>query len=495
MRDSILYTAIGGFIVGVAARSFFDFGFAFVGFLILLGFSLLFVYSSVLKNLRIDAVVLFAVAVIAVGCGTLRFDIADLDRGDSVLEQKIGFAVVAEGELVDEPDERENTVHLVIRLDTADGEKVAGKALVFTERYPEFQYGDRVRIIGALEKPESFETDTGKIFDYPGFLAKDGIFYQIPFAKVFLVSSGGGNVLKRELFALKNEFLERIESVIPEPQAALLGGLVVGAKQSLGKELLDDFRKTGVIHVVVLSGYNLTLVAGALMWFLGKFLRKKWGLLVGALSIVLFVIMVGASATAVRAGIMALLVLLAQGTGRTYAITRALILAGFVMVLHNPYILLFDPSFQLSFLATVGLIQLAPRVEKYFRFVPTTWKLREIVGATIATQIFVLPLLLYMSGEFSIVGLLVNLLILPLISLTMLFGFLTGIVGFVSTILSMPFAFISYALLTYELKIVELFSSLPFAAVTISYFSLWLMVLLYIALGAFLWLKTKPTSN
>src|SRR3989344_8906800 len=241
MQERILYSVIGGFIVGVAFRSFFDLGWPFSVFLCFLGVVLIFVSSliPVCAGRRANRrIVLFAIFLVAVGLGVLRFDSAQLHPGDPRLEQKIGFAVVAEGELVDEPDERENAVHLVIRLDTADGEKVAGKALVFTERYPEFQYGDRVRIIGALEKPESFETDTGKIFDYPGFLAKDGIFYQIPFAKVFLVSSGGGNVLKRELFALKNEFLERIERVIPEPQTALLGGLVVGAEQSLGKELV-----------------------------------------------------------------------------------------------------------------------------------------------------------------------------------------------------------------------------------------------------------------
>ena len=276
-----------------------------------------------------------------------------------------------------------------------------------------------------------------------------------------------------------------------------MGGLVVGAKQSLGKELLDAFRMTGIIHIVVLSGFNITIVANFIMRFFGMFLRKRGSgsLIAGGISIVLFVIMVGASATAVRAGAMALIGLLALATGRTSAITHALILTGFLMVLHNPYILLFDPSFQLSFLATLGLIQISPRIEARIMRVPKFWGLRTIIAATLATQLFVLPLLLYNTGQFSVVGLLVNLLILPLIPITMLFGFLTGVAGFLSTILSMPFAFISYALLTYELKIVELFSSLPFASVTIPYFPAWLMVLLYAALAAFLWLKTRTTRH
>jgi competence protein ComEC len=199
--------------------------------------------------------------------------------------------------------------------------------------------------------------------------------------------------------------------------------------------------------------------------------------------------MVGASATAVRAGIMALLVLLARGTGRTYAITRALILAGFVMILHNPLILIFDSSFQLSFLATVGLIHLSPIIEKRLGFVPGQWGFREVAVSTVATQIFVLPLLLYMSGQLSVVALPVNLLILGVIPVTMFFGFLTGMIGFISTVLAMPLALVSYALLTYQLKVVELFSSFPFASFTIDYFPAWLMICFYIAIGVFLWLK------
>ena len=485
MRDHILYLAIAGFIGGVAFRSFFDFGWPFPAFLLLL-----------------------TAAVFAAALGVLRFDITDWRQDSAALNAYLGQAVAAEGRIVVEPDERENSTRLIVAVDAVKNqapepkedtlsymiESRPARVLVVTERFPKFSYGDRVSVEGKLQKPESFETDTGRVFDYPQYLAKDSIFYQISFAKVALIGSGEGSSVKHGLFTLKEAFLSRIEAVIPEPHSALLGGLLVGAKQSLGKELQDDFRKTGIIHIVVLSGYNLTLVAGALMWFFGTFLKKRWRLSVGALTIVLFVIMVGASATAVRAGLMALLVLLAQGTGRTYQITRALILTGFLMVLHNPYVLLFDPSFQLSFLATLGLIQLAPRVERYFRFIPAKGKLREIVGATIATQIFVLPLLLSMSGEFSVVGLIVNLLILPTVAATMLFGFLTGVAGFVSSVLSMPFAFITYALLTYQLKIVELFASLPFASVTIPYFPAWLMLGIYATLIALVYRFSRTSQ-
>ena len=190
-----------------------------------------------------------------------------------------------------------------------------------------------------------------------------------------------------------------------------------------------------------------------------------WGLSLGGGSIILFSIMTGAGATVVRASLMALLALLARATGRIYEITLALLFAGFAMLLYNPKILIFDPSFQLSFLATLGLIHLSPLLEKHLKFLPKTFGLRDIVSATLATQILVLPLLLYMMGKFSIVSLPVNLLVLPFIPLTMLFGFLAGTTGFISTILSFPFAFIAHLFLWYELKVVKIASAIPFASI------------------------------
>ena len=179
---------------------------------------------------------------------------------------------------------------------------------------------------------------------------------------------------------------------------------------------------------------------------------------------------------------MALLVILARATGRTYAMTRALFLAGFLMVLQNPKILVFDTSFQLSFVATLGLIYLAPKLEEYFGWMPTRWQLREFATATIATQIFVLPILLYKMGTLSLVAVPVNLLILPTVPIVMLIGFLTGMVGFVGTLVSLPFAYLTHFILTYQLLVVDLFADLPFASIEVGNFPLWLAVTLYGAL-------------
>lgn len=495
MKQNFLYVLIGGFVFGILFRSYINLGFAFAIFLIALSGALFFLYYFAKSYLHQGKPLVIAIFILFAGFGILRFDIANLNKGNPMLDKEVGQEIVAEGIIIDEPDERENNTILIVEFESISPRVAIGnrrtvfgksKAIITADTHPRFSYGDKVRIEGELRKPKNFIDEDGGAFDYVSYLGKDDIFYQMFYSKIELLESGGGNPVKRTLFAFKRSFLEKVGRVIPEPQSSLLGGLVVGAKQSLGEKLQEDFRKTGIIHIVVLSGYNVTIVAEAIMRFF-SFLPYAFGVAIGAVAIIFFAIMTGASATIVRASIMALLVMFARATGRMQTMTRMLFIAGFFMLLHNPKILVFDSSFQLSFTATFGLICLAPKIEKHFHFVPTKWQLREFAVATAATQIFILPMILYKMSALSLVALPVNLLILVFVPMTMFFGFLTGIVGFINAFLSFPFAFITNALLTYQLKVVEIFASLPFASVEIKYFPIWLAILIYMIYGLFMW--------
>ena len=176
---------------------------------------------------------------------------------------------------------------------------------------------------------------------------------------------------------------------------------------------------------------------------------------------------------------MATLALVARATGRNYDVARALLLAAVLMIFLNPTLLVYDVSFQLSMLATMAVIFLAPRIEKYFLWVPTFFELRDIVSVTVAAYIFVFPFILYQMGNFSLVALPANVLILPFIPFTMLLGFLTGFAGLIWYVLAIPFGFISYLFLHYELSVISFFSNLPFAAFSFSDFPLILTILIY----------------
>jgi competence protein ComEC len=425
---------------------------------------------------RSDVFGLFVVCLLLFSLGVLRAELAFLSDAEKRNAYPIGN-IITTAIVVDEPDERERSTRLTVKLGMQDGTWSDAKVLVVLDRYPAFSYGDVVRLSGKLSRPENF-SEHGRLVNYIRYLEKDGVFYEMVFPRIKLISSGNGNPVQALLYFAKHSFIQETEKLISEPGSSLLGGLVVGAKHALGADLTEQFRRTGLVHVVVLSGYNVTIVAETIMRVL-SFLPQVVSLSLGALSIVLFALMTGGSATVVRASIMALLVLLARATGRRSDIMRALMLAALLMVLVNPRILIFDPSFQLSFLASLGLIELAPRIERFLRFVPTHLQLREVAVATISTQLFVLPLLLYSTGQFSLVALPANLLVLVTIPLTMLLGFLTGMIAFLSSALALPFAVITDLLLSYQLMVVSYLSRLPFSAIEVPPFSVWVVAGVY----------------
>lgn len=472
MSNKTLAVVAIGFAIGVFLESFAKFGFGFVGFFVLLAVAVFFVgrmFWTEGESKFFGGSVLLPLFLIGVALGVGRMVLSEtrVFPLDSFLEQKITI----EGIIIEEPDTRESSQMIKVQTESmvlpGVSKKISTKILIKADPYSDFAYGDKIKATGLLKEPKSFETNGGGEFDYSSYLAKDGIFYILEKASVAKISSGNDGFIKSNLFALKHKFIETIDKIVPEPEASLLGGLVIGGKQSLGKTWMDRFQKAGVMHIVVLSGYNITIIAESVIKFFSLALSRVFSMALGAFSIILFAIMTGGSATVVRATIMALLVILAKSTGRQYGVTRALLIAGVLMVLQNPAIIAFDPSFQLSFMATIALIYVSPLIDVRVKFITKKWKIREIVVSTISTQIFVLPLLLHMTGQFSIVGLAVNLLILAFIPLTMFFGFVAGIAGFISLILALPFAYIAYALLWYELGVVKIFSSLPFSAIAL----------------------------
>jgi len=455
---------LSGFIFGVFIRSFLNFGPAFAGLFLLISVALCLAYFfEGKKRIIIFASILF----FSIGLGIFRYDMVAGGKENVFFENNIDKSVSFKGVIVDEPDQREEYTRLIAGAGDI-------RVLVYAEHYPEFNYGDEVEFKGKVKRPDNFSEN----FNWPLYLAKDDIFYEMFYPKTRFISSGNGFWLKEILFASKRRFLENISRVIPSPHSALLGGLVVGSKEAMGQDLLNDFRRAGLIHIVVLSGYNVTIVALAMMRVF-SFLPQFFGIAFGSIGIILFALLTGASATVIRASIMALLAVLAKTAGRIYSITIALFVAGFLMILHNPRVLVFDSSFQLSFLATVGLIYFSPVLEKRLGFIPEKWNFRELTSATLATQLFVLPFLLYRVGEISIVSLPVNLLVLIFVPMTMLFGFLAGIFGFLGVIFSFPFAWPAYFLLAYELKIVEIASSFHFASIKLI-LPMWIMFSVYV---------------
>lgn len=481
MKDKLFFISIFGFLSGVLLSSYLKINFAFVLFGVVLVGSFFLLYFFSVKKEKIFIFCAFTIIFITIGM--LRFYVYDLKNSDSRLDNFLSKNITLSGVILDEVSKRENDQRFVLNADKVSylghDYKTKSKILVSADKYPYFSYGDAVKVTGKLSQPENFINDFGKEFDYENYLKKDGIYYTMSFGKTELLSENNGNFIKRNLFKIKSAFLSHINSILFPPESSLLSGLILGVKSAFGESLQNAFVNTGLVHIVVLSGYNVTIIAESLIKAI-SFASVALSIYFGAFVIILFAIMTGAGSTIIRASIMAILALFARATGRNYDIIRALLLAAALMVLWNPKILAFDISFELSFLATLGLIFMSPVFKEKMMFLPEKWGIREIAASTIGVQIFVLPFILYKMGNLSIVAPVTNILVLPFIPLTMFFGFFAAAFSFLSKILAAPFTLLAHILLKFEIFVIETFSRLPFSSLHVKNFPFIFVIIFYI---------------
>jgi competence protein ComEC len=361
------------------------------------------------------------------------------------------------------------------------------KILITTTLYAAYEYGDRMVVIDKIERAKNFDD-----FDYEKFLEKDGVYAVMRYPKILPLEPGQGNWLIEKILSLKSYLVSRLERIMPEPERSLLLGILIGAKKTLPDSIIEDFNRTGTSHIVAVSGYNISIIIVALA-SLAKFFGRRASFWLSMLFIVIYVIMSGASSSVLRAAIMGVLLLTSLTSGRLYRIIPALMFAALCMLLINPKILYYDVGFQLSFLATLGIVLFVPLLESYTKKIPNVGQLKPMVLATISAIIATTPLILLQFERFSVIAPVVNILILPIVPLTMLFGFLSVIPYF-----SYGFGLVSLGLLRYMLRVTELFSRLSFSSLefhisTLSFLSLYLSIaMVYVLLRVY---QTRSTLN
>src|SRR3989344_9295743 len=262
MQNRIFYSICFGFIFGVFLRSLVFVNFYFAIFLCTMSFGLLLIFYLILKNKKWGIIV--SIFILAFSLGILRFHMVDVPAPE-IFESQVGHKVSFSGIMIDEPDMRENNQKLTIRTVLKEVsqrtvlEKFAETKILASGGFGEdFKYGDGINFSGKLEKPENFITDQGKEFDYINYLRKDGIYYVMNYVTTEIVSRGNGNKIKSALFLVKEKFLEKMNFAIASPESLLMGGLILGEKSSFDQALSQSFVNTGTIHIVALSGYNIT---------------------------------------------------------------------------------------------------------------------------------------------------------------------------------------------------------------------------------------------
>lgn len=365
------------------------------------------------------------------------------------------------------------------------------KLLIRTNGNDDFSYGDTVHITGILKNPEPFETDQGTMFDYNTYLKTDNTYFIISNAKVSILEKSKKGIVFY-LYRIATSFEESVNELLPPDEAGLANGMLLGDKSGISPELRNNFITTGTIHIVALSGFNVSIVSKYITSFFALLLPFRFALYIGLCAIGLFVVMTGASATAVRAGVMGELSVFALLAGRQYQVFRGLMIAVLVMLLINP-LLIHSVSFQLSVIATLGMIFIVPILERKLWWVTKRFLIRDTIATTLSAQIAVVPLILYQMHQFSVVSFFANIIIIPLVPFAMLSVFIAGGLGlFLPKVLVLPFSYIAYILHHIIIKIITLFAQIPFASVVISQVPLWVIVLLY---GIIIWWVIKNKNS
>lgn len=380
--------------------------------------------------------------------------------------------------IVDEPPEiRDRSAVLRLRVQTIalDGGQPAsiqGHAVILASPAEAWRYGDLVRAYGYL----TAAAGTGKLS--AASLAREGVTSWMPYpGQVTRVAAGRGHPLLQILFGLRSRAEAAVRGLYPDPEASLLEGILLGEEARIPIGMRREFAATGTSHIVAISGFNLTILTGALLAVTGRWLGARRGALVSAAAICAYTLFVGAAPPVSRAAVTALLALAAKHLGRTTDGLASLAGSAGFLTLGNP-LLLGDLGFQLSFAATLGLVLYSGKWSRGFgafvqRLAPgvalgriTEWS-AELVWSGLAAQLTTLPVIIAAFHRFSWVSLLVNPIVLPVQPAVMGLGGISAMLGSVWEPLGQPIAWLAWVPLAFTHHAVRFFASIPSAALPV----------------------------
>ncbi len=411
-----------------------------------------------------------------------------VERGELTLE---GFVAA-------DPRRSEDAQRVVVQVEATRQSQtttaVEGLVLVVLPPYPAYNYGDRLRVVGKLQRPRPAERSGD--FDYQAYLAHRGIFILMQEPKTAQRLPGAtGFAPLASLLNFRQHCRAVLLRSLPEPQAALAVGILVGLQASIPPEVYAAFSATGTSHILVVSGWNFTIVAGVLAGLATR-LRLSRGATLGlALSVMwLYALFTGASAAVLRAAAMASIAAVGHAAERRSEPWRLLLGGCWLISLADPHTL-WDLGFQLSALATGSLFAFAQPVERWLApHRPFCWPLMapltEALTATLAAQVLTLPLILYQFGNLSIVAPLANVLLVPMVPYAMLFCTLALLGGLLWLPLGQWLGPLAWLPLVWLSEGARLLAAPRWAATQVPVFPLWVLLGFY-AVVAVLWLRAN----
>ena len=443
----------------------------------------------------------FLAAAFLLGAARYQLSIPKVDAHQVAWFNDREADVLITGWVAAPPDVRDSYTNLRVQttaVDTGDGDlPVKGLVLVRLGENKAYRYGEVIRLRGHLSTPPEWDD-----FSYRDYLARQGIHAYMSSAKVTrLPFAREGSFFLRPVFDLKDKALATVYKIFPDPEASLLAGILLGVDTGMAPDVQQAFRDTGTSHIIAISGFNITILAGLFMKFSRRLFRGRLYFLAAVAGIVLYTLLVGAEPSVVRAAIMGGLGILAGQLGRRQTALNSLAFAAVVMCLINPF-MPWDVSFQLSFFATLGLVLYAQPFEAWalklisrFTLPARAEKVAGYISTyvlfTLAAQLTTLPIMAWHFGRLPLISLITNVLILPVQPAVMVLGGLALLGGLLYIPLGSLLAWIAWPFATYTIRVVELFSRLPHGVIVLGEFSFLFVIGYYLVLFLFTFSRGK----
>ncbi|MDX9863443.1 MAG: ComEC/Rec2 family competence protein [Anaerolineaceae bacterium] len=483
------------FMAGITIGSTVSLGWPLVavGFLLGVGAGCLerrrFAYFSLVERWQKISPVPAGFLLAAVMAGALRYQVSipAWTETDLAWYNDAG-AVQVRGWISAPPDERDRIDILEISAEEivlspndenkTDSIAVNGKLIAMVRAGRSWQYGDEVLLTGLLATPPENEE-----FSYREYLARHGVYSYLGYPQMKKLGGGRGNLLMKATTALRDRAYVFINSALPQPEASLLAGILLGIETDIPANVEDAFQETGTTHIIAISGFNIAILAGLFINLSSRFFSKRWAPWIALAGISFYTVLVGSAPPVVRAAVMGGVGLFGKMFGRRQTGANSLTFTAAVMCLFNPD-LLWDAGFQLSFAATLGLVLYADPLQSACERLAERWFSQEIARRiaapiseyflfTLAAQVTTLPIIAWHFHRVSLSSMLANPLILPPQPLVMICGGLAVLVGLIFPWAGRLAMGLTWPLLAYTIHTVELLARLPRGSLGLGRVSIW----------------------
>ena len=490
-KSKIFLLSCVSFIIGIAIGNFFAVPFLFVYILFLL-----FVFFIIIFRKQKICSVIFLCLFFSL-LGNFRFNFTQFFRAKNLISYHNGEKVLFQGMVAEAPDIRSDKIKYTVetkKIYLENFESIKGKVLVSGELYPEYEYGDFLEISCKIQAPEKIDD-----FDYEKYLERYNIYSLCYFPKIKLLEKNKGDFLYLEILKFRNKLKDITDLAMKKPESSIFAAINLGLTRETPQDVLQVFANAGVSHIIAISGTNITIICGILMSFcISLGISRKKAFYLCSVTIFTYVLLVGSPVSAVRAGIMGFLVLLAVRLGRLSNIMNTLFFTAALMLLLNPRILLSDVSFQLSFLAVLSMVIFGKFFENFLEKIktPKSFSIFESLNMTLSAQVLTMPIIIYDFGIISLVSLPANILIGPLLPMIMILGMVSVFFGLINIWFAKILIIPCFIALNFIIKISEILTNLPFAYFVIDKKSVFALIVYFVLLiCAYCFGKNKKTAS